>query len=415
MNRLTLVVAALALALPAATAGRTAARAPVLGRDWTTRTIARFDPVTLKRVSRRGAPAGFFTGPWAYDAGRTRLAVTRYDWPEVRILDAARLKVLGDVRLTSRGTFGGVAAVRWVGRDRLLAVVRLEPGLAAVVVDTARRAVVRTSTLAGVVSDVERSADGLVALLAPEQGIGAARLGIVDADGAVRTARLPAVAIGTRKVGAGADPLVRSVQPGLATVPEGGLAVVVTPANRAVAVDTRTLAVTTHELEPTRAPSSAAKAIDGPQRYAKYVGDGLIAVSGSNYRMSSGSLATTAAGVELVDTRTWSARMVDAGASAFATTGEGLVAFGGSSTQATHAYVGARGYALDGERRWTLYDGEDVYAEVKGELVYVHRHVGTNRPEHVDVVDPTTGTVVHSLTWPRGQAMPTLYAGDASA
>jgi hypothetical protein len=414
MKRLTLVAAALALAIPAATAARTAARAPVLGRDWTNRTIARFDPLTLKRVAGPSAPAGFFTGPWAFDAGRARLVLSRYGWPQVRILDAAGLKVLGDVRLTSRGTFGGVAAVRWVGRDRLLAVVRLEPGLAAVLVDTAMRAVVRTTRLTGVVGEVERSADGLVALLTPERGIGAARVAVVGAGGAVRTVRLPAVSIGTRKVGSGADPLVRSVQPGLATVPEAGLAVVVTPANRAVAVDTRTLAVTTHNLA-TRATSSAAKAIDGPQRHARYVGDGLIAVTGLTFRQSAGQLGATAAGVELVDMRTWTSRMVDPGASAFATSPDGLVAFGGSWTRTTHAYVGARGYGLDGAHRWTLYDGEDVYAEVRGALAYVHRHVGTNRPELVDVVDPVTGAVVNSLAWPRGRAMPTLYAGDASA
>ena len=148
--RAALVVAAvLAVAVPAATAARTAAPAPVLGRDWKTRTIAWFDPLTLKRVSRSGAAGGFFTGPWAYDAGRTRLALSRYDFPVVRLVQVAPLRLLGDVRLTSRGTFGRVEAVAWTGTDRLLVTLSLDPGVAFVVVDARARRVVRTASVAG--------------------------------------------------------------------------------------------------------------------------------------------------------------------------------------------------------------------------------------------------------------------------
>ena len=72
-------------------------------------------------------------------------------------------------------------------------------------------------------------------------------------------------------------------------------------------------------------------------------------------------------------------------------------------------------YALDGTLRWSLYEGSDVYAQVRGALGYLERSVGTNRPRHLDVVDPATGAVLNAREWPKGQAMPTLYAGDAGS
>ena len=87
-----------------------------------------------------------------------------------------------------------------------------------------------------------------------------------------------------------------------------------------------------------------------------------------------------------------------------------VVAFGGSWSPGSRIYTGVRAYALDGTQLWSLYDGQEAYAPVQGGLVYVQRYVGANRPEHIDVVDPATGTVLNSREWPRGQAQPTLYA-----
>lgn len=74
---------------------------------------------------------------------------------------------------------------------------------------------------------------------------------------------------------------------------------------------------------------------------------------------------------------------------------------------------GVRAYEHDGALRWTLFEGEDAAAAVHGQWVYVHRHVGSNRPERVDVVDPATGAILASRELPNGQAAPRLYVRNA--
>jgi hypothetical protein len=199
------------------------------------------------------------------------------------------------------------------------------------------------------------------------------------------------------------------VIPGFAADPQGTAAVAVTAGSRAVSVDLDSMAVTPHVLA--RTTQRVAKSIEGPQRYARWVGGGLVAVSGSDWSMtSSGAVAARAAGVRLLDTGTWTTRTLDAEASAFSLAPGVVVAFGGSWSGPTHTYTGVRAYALDGTLRWSLYDGQDAYAPVRGPYAYVERFIGTNRPEHIDVVDPATGTILGAREWPRGQAQPTLYA-----
>jgi hypothetical protein len=416
MKKAAAFVAALAaLALPAAQSVSASPTAPVLGRDWNTRTLAHFDPVTLQRSAGRTLPAGFFTGPWAWDAGRVRIALSRYDWPQLRIVDAPRMRLLGDVRLSHLGTAGGVDAVTWVGADRLLALVRGPlTGVSFVLVDVQKLRVLRTVALAGSEFDVEPTANGLAALLGPARGIGGARVAVARPDGSVRTAPLPGVSVGTRRIGTGSDPNIRSVIPGFAVDPAGTMAVAVTAGNRAVSVDLRTLTASTHMLAP-RTVQQAAKSLEGPQRYARWAGDGLLAVSGMDWSLTADKkVSARAAGVRLVDTRTWTTRTLDAGASAFSLAPGLVLTYGGSWSGTTSTYTGVHAYAPDGELRWSLYEGQDAYAPVRGSFVYVQRNVGTNKPMHIDVVDPATGAILAARDWPNGQAQPTLYADERS-
>ncbi len=416
MRPVAALVAVLALALPAAQAGSAGGVEPVLGRDWKTKTVARYDPLTLRRVAGPSVPAGFFTGPWAWDAARTRLALTRYDSPQLRIVDAVKMKVVGDVQLRRFLVGGGADAVTWVGPNRLLAVTRGVEGLSFALVDAQKLAVVHTSSVRGAPFDVEPTVNGLAALVGPERGIGRARLALARADGSVRTVPLPGVSVGYRTlVPAKGDPRVRSVVPGFAVDPAGTLAVAVTGTGRAVAVDLRTLAVAEHDLVERRT-QRVQKSMEGPQRYARWAGDGLIAVTGSNWSTGPGSRTSAQAfGVRLVDTRDWTTRTIDPGASSFSLAPGLVLAYGGSWSGTKSTYTGVHAYGLDGALRWSLYEGQDAYVSVRGTLAYVQRHVGSNRPLALDVVDPATGTVLSSRTWPSGQAPPTLYAGDAGA
>jgi hypothetical protein len=411
-----LPAAVLALALPAARSVSASPAAPVLGRDWKTRTIAYFDPVSLARVPGRSVPGGFFTGPWAWDADHTRIALGRSDWPQLRIVDARRMRLAGDVRLRHLGTAGGVDGLTWAGPNRLLALVHGPvTGVAFVLVDSRKLTVLRTVGLSGSQYDVEPIRGGLVALLGPVRGIGTARIAVARADGTVRTAPLPGVSVGTRRTGTGTDPNVRTVIPGFAADPGGAVAVAVTAGNRAVSVDLRTLTASTHQLAP-RTVQQAAKSLEGPQRYARWVGDGLLAVGGTDWsRTADGKVSARAAGVRLVDTRSWTTRTLDAEASAFSLARGLVLTYGGSWSGTTQTYTGVHAYAPDGELRWSLYEGQDAYAPVHGSLAYVQRYVGTNRPDRLDVVDPATGTILGARNWRRGQAIPTLYAGDRSS
>ncbi len=408
------VLAAFAASLLPSAGGSAAAPAPVLGRDWKTRTIAAYDPLTLERVPGPSVPAAFFTGPWAWDGAHARLALTRDDWPQLRLVDAQRMRILGDVKLARPGTAGGVDAVTWVAPDRILVLVRgASSGVSFVLVDAAKRTVLRTVSLRGARFDAERIDTGLAVLLGPQSGLGPARVAVAGKDGTVRVAGLPGVTVGTRRLDHGGDPHVRLVVPGFAADPDGSIAVAVTAGGKALAVDTRTLAVSPHQLAE-RTLQRAAKSIEGPQRYAEWVGGGLLAVSGGDWSLGKGGIMTMrAAGVSIVDTRTWTRRTLDAAASSFSFAPGVVLAFGGSWSGSSSTYVGIHVYGVDGVPRWSLYDGQDAYAPVWGGFAYVQRHVGTNRPLLVDVVDPADGTILASRGWPKGQATPTLYAGAA--
>jgi hypothetical protein len=415
MRHAAALVAAFFLALPAAHAGSAGGAAPVLGRDWTTKTVRLFDPLTLKPVAGRVIAGGFFTGPWAWSSDRTRLALTRYDWPRLRIIDATKLRTVGDVTLGRVGVAGGVDAVTWVAPARLLAVVRGENRVSFVLVDAQKLSVLRTVSVSGAQYDVELTAGGLAVLLGPRAGIGPARIAVAGADGSVRTAALPGISVGSRRIGAGADPRVRSVIPGFAADPAGTIAVAVTAGNRAVAVNLRTLAVASHDLVERRV-QRVQKSIEGPQRYARWVGGGYIAISGSDWSRGPGDkVSAQAAGVRLLDTRTWTTQMLDADASSFSFATGVVIAYGGSWGNGKSTYAGVHAYGLDGALRWSLYDRQDAYAPVLGQWAYVERHVGANRPLVIDVVDPSSGAVVNTRRWPNGQAAPTLYAGDGGS
>jgi hypothetical protein len=202
------------------------------------------------------------------------------------------------------------------------------------------------------------------------------------------------------------------VLPGFAVDPGGTVAFAVTAGNRVVSVDLPRLTASTHVLAP-RTVQRAAKSLEGPQRHARWVGDGLLAVSGMDWsRTADKKVSALAAGVRLVDTRTWTTRTLDAGASAFSLAPGLVLTYGGSWSGATSSYTGVHAYALDGELRWSLYEGQDAYAPVRGSLAYVQRNVGTNKPVHIDVVDPGTGAILSARDWPKGRAQPTLYADE---
>src|SRR6266540_939905 len=361
------------LVLPAA-----AAKAPpaVLGIDWNDRTgtrLAGIDPTTLAIQPCRKVLLAGHTSPWAFSPDRTKLAFGG-DGPTLRLVDY----------------------LDWARSDRLLALVRSEAGDATVVlVDAARRRVIRTIPIARALFGAAAYPGGLALLLGDPAGHAPAEVDVVDGQGALRTIALDQIAAGYIDYGGGRAEVRR---PGLAVDAAAHSAFVV-DANFSVAeVDLDDLAVAYHR-ESTR---SLAKFLPGPARVARWLGNGVLAVAGANYYGDAKPV-----GLHLIDTRTWTWRTVDANAFSFEV-GRGVVA-----TNSDPLGVGPRHYSVygfDGALRY----GVDVAAQqslvVQGAYAYVCRGRGLMR-----VLDARTGAVLHRY---RSSTLPlcaTLLYGQSSA
>lgn len=181
----------------------------------------------------------------------------------------------------------------------------------------------------------------------------------------------------------------RQATPGLAIDAAGRRAVIVQAGRTVAEVSLSNLAVRYHTLsEPVSLlqrlrnslePAAQAKLIEGPQRKAVWLESGLIAVTGADYSVSTNEngepdVAAKAAGLSLIDTRTWAIRKIDDEASDFARFENTLLAFGvtdwgGSSTPPGFGLVG---YDLGGKELFHALEGTGVsWVEAVGGLAYV--------------------------------------------
>jgi hypothetical protein len=385
----------------AATLGLPAAAArgpqPVLGIDWNDRTgtrLARIDPETLAIQPGRKVLLAGHTAPWAFSPDRTRL-VFGGDGVSLRFVDASRMRILGDLRL---GLAGVVDYVDWARADRLLVLVRADADdSTVVVVDAARRRVIRTIPIE------ERStlgaaafAGGLVLLLGDTRGHDPAAVAVVDAQGALRTVTIDQISAGYTEYGDGRTEVRR---PGLAVDAAAHRAFVV-DANFSVAqIDLDSLTVAYHR-QTTR---SLTKFVVGPARVVRWLGNGMLAVAGADYQGE----PVTPTGLRLIDTRTWTWRVVDANVASFEV-GRGVLAGTDKPFDGEPRHYSV--YGSDGSFRY----GVDVPAlqslVVQGAYAYVCRGRGLRR-----VLDARTGAVLRRY---RSSTLPlcaTLLYGQSSA
>src|SRR5207253_3469117 len=115
--------------------------------------------------------------------------------------------------------------------------------------------------------------------------------------------------------------------PALAVDPSGKRAAVVGSGGLVAEVDLDTLAVAYHP-QAARSPARAGKAFEGWHRDALWLPNGTLAVTGMDYQWTvkngAEEMSGTPAGVTLVDTRQWTSRVVDDGASSLARAGDGV-------------------------------------------------------------------------------------------
>jgi hypothetical protein len=410
-------------AVPSGVTSRTAQLAELLG--FADGKLVRLDPETLRSLPgpeiavgpggcapRSGGTACWSNPAWTISPDATRIAVARNDRAAVHLVKVAGMRVAGS--LTWRFDGGSVGAIGWLGPTRIVGIQEAFAERQRVIAfDLATKRIVARRALGGKVIQLGRTARELVLLVAPAESIGTARLAVVDAKGRVRFVPLPEVSVGSKLLGTGSDHRVEMRTPGLTVDPLAGRAFVITE-GLAAEVDLRTLAVSYHSLEEPRSllsrfwnwlePAADAKQVSGYHRQARWLGNDLIGVSGSDTEQG----RFRPVGLQLVDTRTWSVRTIDDGATGFDVAGDSLLATGWSVDEATKRTVGIglAAYGMDGEKRFHLLAGQHAWVA----LVHDGRaYVGIGA-EPLRIVDLSTGLVVGT----REQPLPALLLGTGS-
>ena len=380
--------------------------------------LAQVDAVTLG-VARTSAPLAQGYG-WARSPdGRMLVLGTgvegSYETTALQFADPATLELVGKpVRFP-----GTVRAALWPALRNVFVVVESLGKSTLVTVDAETRKVVAGRALGGPVLSYARFDRGLVLLLGVDGKLAPARFAVVHPDGVVRTTRLERMRAGALWNWNATDGIGQVREPGLAVDDAGHVAYVVDPDWLVAAVDLATLRVGYHR--PLRAlvsriaswltPAAEAKGLNGPVRMARWLGDGLVAVWGSNQtavRKKGGTVYSgTPAGVSVLDTRAWSVHTIDPEGNS-ATIGEGiLLTTGGrwSSTGSTSRGIAA--FGPDGALRWVLGERSNRWiASVYGSLVVLGKQGSL-----YDVLDSQTGKVLRSDV---AMPFPTLLLGQGS-
>jgi hypothetical protein len=329
-----------------------------------------------------------------------------------------RFANVGSLRLVRRGLKldGWLAAASWPTLSRMVALVGSQSDVAVETIDTVGKTIVRREALGGIAGPIVRFAGGFVLLVEQPNQIAPASLAVVGTDGSVRTVRLDRILAGwSWPRDAGADPIGTARGPGLAVDP-AGTAYVLDASGLVAAVDLAGLVVSYHILHPasllTRladwlSPPAEAKGLNGPQRSATWLGDGLIALTGADYTATrakdgSESFGATPAGLAVVDVQSWTLRMLDADATdASVADGALLTTGGGWTSSGRGSGTGLAAYQADGTMRWRLFPGtRPSVAGVVGRLALVQED-GNGR---YDVIDTATGRTLRSgvgqAPWP---------------
>jgi hypothetical protein len=364
--------------------------------------LARINPRTLRPTGSRSLRLPF-ADAWAVaPGGRTlALAVHRNPVNEPNSLKLVMLPSLrwhpGAVRLG-----GDVSGLAWTAPNRMEALVGkvlcCPLPLKVVVVNTKTRRVVRRQSVSGSVLHVARSARGLVLLTGPTGAIGPASLVVADSRG-VRATQLPSIRAGEVP---GGDGISQWRLPGLAVDAARATVYVADPDGVIAAIDLKTLAVSEHEpatqpslltrLDSWLEPTAAAKGDAGPVRQAHWLGNGFLLVSGTNLEDSEQQLASDPAGLELIDTRSWTAHVLAPDADSF-TVANGVLLVTGARWRGNvnPTGMGIQAYGRDATRLFALFPGRDVWVD---HVANGHAYVAGHGWKRERVVDLRSGRVI---------------------
>jgi hypothetical protein len=350
------------LVLPAANA---AEQQRVLGIDTTVlgMRLAWYDPATMTRLPGRSVSLANHDGWWSFSPNGTRLAIGSGGAQDLRIIDVRRMRTVGSMNTRTRVRPGHVT---WLSAHRLLATGENVVS----VIDPQRLRVVRRASLSGVVFGGAALPDGLALLLGQDvNGFAPAKVAVVNAEGRVRTVTLDRISLGyyhDRNT-------YEDRRPGFAVDPSTHRVFVVGGADYTIAeVDLRTLGVSYHG----GATRSLAKEVPGPVRTARWLGNGLLAVSGMD--------GLKRDGLRIVDTRDWSTRNIDADSVDLTLAADVLV---GSSPFCCPSDVAV--YGFDGTQKYRFGLESGFVFRVAGSYGYVCHGIALSR-----VIELTTGATL---------------------
>jgi hypothetical protein len=371
--------------------------------------LARLDPRTLRplpgsRLELEG------TWPMLAVAADRSTAVLGSETGELIVVDLVHLRRLGVVRTDVAGV--SVFGWSWVGPSRLLLIGTVQESATEVLaVDVSTRRVVRRQRLDGLVQGYTRLPNGLALLVSPANQIGRARLVVSDADAALRTVTLAEINAGFKQLDDpdGSGPRIEQAVPGIAADPAGRRVWVVPGVGPLAEVDLASLAVTYHRLGQSAsalqrlarwwAPPAEAKIISGPVRSALWLGDGQLAVTGSD-GSAKGHHVEIPSGLELIDTATWTKRRVDQHSSGAVLAAGRLLAFGtafGTGHNGANQGYGLTMYGPGDRQPVHRFGAQQVsWIQVFGGLAYVQlMDANLGDMEGYAVVDLRSGQVLH--------------------
>jgi hypothetical protein len=390
--------------------------------------LVRVDPHSLRALRRPVVPLGAVTS-WTTSPDRSRIAVGRTQGAprnpsaSIRFVRARWMRAAGGVQLGR----GEISELTWIAPNRVLSLHGVCCGSVDVVaVDVRAQRIVRRVPLPGEVIRRERTREGLVLLVTSSDRIEPVRLVVANADGELRSAVIQRI-WGGRDLpdDYATDPVARYSYPALAVDPDGNRAFLFSAGGDVADVDLATMSVEYHVLEEPSSlfrrfrnwlePEAHGKASEGPSLNARWLGDGLIALTGKDeqaYRDQAGSLQLREQplGVKLVDTRSWTLRTLDREGDHVRLAGNLLLAtrFSWDSTARAISGMGLAGYTLDGQKRFHLFEQKVLFdLIVYGTRAYVmlgEYNAFVVPPRVYKVVDLASGDVLGTRTAP----LPTL-------
>jgi hypothetical protein len=382
----------LALALGVLALGAPATR--VLGFDYDGRRLAYFDPATLARLGTTTTPYNTSLCSWSYSPDRKHLAVSDCQG-ELRFFAFPSLKPEGRIGWTDR--LGRASGLAWVAPRRLIAVSTIGSDNARLAtIDPVRRQVVHRQDLGGASAGRAFVGNTSVVLVTPSGHFGPPKLAVTGPQGPTRTIQIDRFSFGTvSSIGDDGAPSFEIRTPAFAVDPVRRHVYVIGDSLLTADVDLASGDVSYHG-----SVRRLSKAMNGWTRTARWLGDGLIGVSGfDSHTVGKGSstkIETTPFGLFVLDTQAWTSRAIDNASTGLLTSGTTLLGY----------HDGWSAYERDGRLRYGIQLAGKDWLSVAGARGYV-----CEQRSAVAVIDLASGQRTPAAA---GRVCPTLLVGRAS-